>query len=128
MLFVPIAKRSLTDITINEIFRSDVNFFLKINNLVEQAKKHGIDLYKDDNQTEVYKAFNSVLIEPANDLGDTLDFSQGTIKERIRVGYEIAEEAFKDDPLMSLLSLIFGMNFTRIVRKFFRPVRNRLAN
>lgn len=91
-----IAKRSLTDITINEIFRSDVNFFLKINNLVEQAKKHGIDLYKDDNQTEAYKAFNSVLIEPANDLGDTLDFSQGTVKERMRVGYETAEESFKN--------------------------------
>ena len=90
-----IAKRSLSDITINEIFRSDVNFFLKINNLVEQAKKHGIDLYKDNNQTEVYKAFNSVLIEPADDLGDTLDFSQTAVKERIRVGYETAEEAFK---------------------------------
>ena len=90
-----IAKRSLTDITINEIFRSDVNFFLKINKLVEQAKKQGFTLYKDEEQREPYKAFNSVLIEPANDLGDTLDFSQETIKERIRIGYETAQDAFK---------------------------------
>ncbi|HXX57215.1 MAG TPA: patatin-like phospholipase family protein [Thermodesulfovibrionales bacterium] len=91
-----IAKRSLTDITINEIFRSDVRFFLTINNLVEQARKHGIDLYKDEGQTDVYKAFKSVLIEPPDDLGDTLDFSQDVLRERMRVGYETAGEAFKD--------------------------------
>src|ERR1043165_2307632 len=37
-----IAKRSLTEITINEIFRDDIEEFIKTNNIVQQCQQHGV--------------------------------------------------------------------------------------
>lgn len=42
------ARRSLADITINEIMVDDVREFIRINKLVKQAKKKGITLERDD--------------------------------------------------------------------------------
>jgi NTE family protein len=88
-----IAKRSLTEITIDEIFNSDLREFLRINDLMKQAEAQGCILKKQDGRP--YKAFKTVLIEPDRDLGDTLDFSQNAIKFRIAEGYKAAEQAFR---------------------------------
>jgi NTE family protein len=92
--FLMIAKRSLTEITINEIFNSDIQEYLTINYLVEQAKEKGFTL-KKKNSEDVYKAYKTILIQPDKDLGDSLDFSQKTIQWRIEEGYQAAEKAFQ---------------------------------
>lgn len=89
-----IAKRSLTEITIDEIFNSDISEFLRINRLVAQATQQGCTLTKPDGSP--YKAFKTILIQPDKDLGDTLDFSQDIIQFRIAEGYETAKKAFEN--------------------------------
>ena len=90
-----IAKRSLTEITINEIFREDIEEFIKTNNIVQQCQQQGVIVYRDADHTQPYKYFNAIVIEPGNDLGDSLDFSQETVAERRRLGYEAAKAAFE---------------------------------
>jgi len=87
-----IANRSLNDIAFNEIFNSDIDEFLTINRLVTQAKRKGVILLKENGKP--YTAFRNVVIQPERDLGDALDFSQATVNERIRQGYERAEREF----------------------------------
>ncbi|NNF02516.1 MAG: hypothetical protein HKN22_07505 [Bacteroidia bacterium] len=91
-----IAKRSLAEIAINEIFVSDLKEFLKVNYLVRQADAQGVKLKKESDQSKNYKAFKTVVIEPDTPLGDALDFSPNTTRSRINLGYKRAEEAFKD--------------------------------
>lgn len=88
-----IAMRSLADIVLNEIFRSDVREFLRINDLVRQAGEQGITLTKPDGTP--YVKYRSYLIEPKQDIGDTLDFSRELLEKRISLGYAAAREVFK---------------------------------
>ncbi len=88
-----IAKRSLSDITINQIFNEDVEQFLTVNDLVLQAKKQGAKLKKKDGTK--YKHFQSIVIQPNKDMGDTLDFSQSTVQTRIIAGFNAAKDAFE---------------------------------
>jgi NTE family protein len=90
---IEIAMRSFEDVMMNEIFASDVDQFLKINRLVKQAESHGVTLRKDDGSA--YKYFNSVRIEPDEDMGDTLDFSREQLRWRIEKGFEVAEREFE---------------------------------
>jgi len=88
---VSIAKRCLLDITMNEIFRTDVDTFERINYIVSQCpnpirKPNGIDKF--------YKRYKSIIIEPNQDLGDALDFSKEMIAYRKDAGYKAAEDAF----------------------------------
>lgn len=83
-----VAKRSLTDITINEILRNDVDEFVRINDLVKQAHEAGLTLQKPDGTPYVFCPVT--IIEPAKPMGDTLDFSQETIRLRMRHGEEVA--------------------------------------
>jgi NTE family protein len=88
-----ISKRSLTDITINEIFNSDIEEFLRINDLVQQAERKQVTLMKGNGKP--YKAFNAIIIQPDGDIGDSLDFSQESIQRRIDKGYNAADKAFQ---------------------------------
>ncbi|PTL80629.1 patatin-like phospholipase family protein [Vitiosangium sp. GDMCC 1.1324] len=88
-----VAKRSLTDITINEILRNDVEEFVRINDLVKQAHDAGVTLKKPDGTPYVYCPI--VTIEPEKPLGDTLDFSQETIRLRMRHGEEVARSVIQ---------------------------------
>jgi NTE family protein len=85
---IDVAKRSLTDITINEIMRNDVDEFIRINDLVRQAHEAGVELRKLEGGT--YRYCPITVIEPAKSLGDTLDFSQESIRMRLRHGEEVA--------------------------------------
>lgn len=88
-----IAKRSLTEIAINEIFRSDINHFLDINSIIKQLPG---EVKAKKNNGNPYKYFNSIIIEPDTDLGDTLDFSQNSIQKMISIGYDRAKKAFEN--------------------------------
>jgi NTE family protein len=88
-----VAKRSLTDITINEILRNDVGEFIRINDLIRQADEAGLTLKRLDGTP--YRYCPITVIEPSIPMGDTLDFSQSEIRRRIAHGEEMARRAFQ---------------------------------
>ena len=88
-----VAKRSLTDITINEILRNDVSEFIRINQLVQQAEAAGLRLKKPDGQP--YRYCPITLIEPVKPLGDTLDFSRDVLRMRMSHGEEVARATMR---------------------------------
>ncbi|WP_084736427.1 patatin-like phospholipase family protein [Cystobacter ferrugineus] len=88
---IDVAKRSLTDITINEILLNDVQEFIRINDLVRQAHTVGLELKKADGSA--YRYCPITVLNPQKPLGDTLDFSPTTIRLRMRHGEDIARAA-----------------------------------
>lgn len=88
-----IAKRSLLDIALNEIFITDLREYLNLNHLVRQAEEQGIQLR--NRKGKVLKAYKTMLISPEHSLGDVLDFSQPSVQERLEMGYKAAEKALK---------------------------------
>ena len=86
-----VAKRSLTEITINEILRNDVSEFIRINDVVKQAAEAGLTLKKQDGTP--YRHCPITVIEPSEPQGDTLDFSQSSIRRRMAHGEEVARKA-----------------------------------
>jgi NTE family protein len=83
-----VAKRALTDITLNEILLNDVDTFIRINDLVRQAHEAGVELKKPDGTP--YRYCRITVIEPSRPMGDTLDFSPETLRARMRHGEEQA--------------------------------------
>ncbi|MGH7469243.1 MAG: patatin-like phospholipase family protein [Longimicrobiales bacterium] len=86
-----VAKRSLADITINEIMINDVREFLRINRLVAQARKAGVELTHESGRP--YRECNITVVQPSGSLGDSLDFSTAAIEARLRAGDEAARKA-----------------------------------
>ncbi|MGH7608296.1 MAG: patatin-like phospholipase family protein [Gemmatimonadales bacterium] len=93
------AKRSLTDITINEIMVNDVREFVRINSLVAQAAKHGCTLVSDAGKP--YRHCPIGVIRPRLSLGDTLDFSRELIAERFEAGKEAARGFLRQSAVRS---------------------------
>lgn len=95
-----IARRSLIDIAIDEIFINDLREYLVINDLVSQVKAQDPEmlLYRTSSQTGkrvLLKQFQTILIEPEENLGNIIDFNPIRIREKIEMGYEAARKAFK---------------------------------
>lgn len=84
------AKRALTDIAINEIMVNDVREFVRINNLVRQAKRKGFTLESDAGKP--YHDYDIAVIRPRMPLGDSLDFSREVIEQRLETGKAAARE------------------------------------
>ncbi|MGH7521382.1 MAG: patatin-like phospholipase family protein [Gemmatimonadales bacterium] len=84
------ARRSLMDITINEIMVDDVREFVRINKLVKQAKRNGFTLEREDGTP--YLDCTIGVLRPRVPLGDNLDFSRTAIDERIESGRQMARE------------------------------------
>ena len=80
------AKRALVDVALNEISSGDIDGFLRVNRLVQQAAEHGLTLYDDDDRP--YRYMPITVIRPVDQVGDTLDFSHEKIEKRIRLGFE----------------------------------------
>ncbi len=76
------------DILLNELFRSDMNEFLKINHLVKEAAEQGVILHNREGRELKY--FDCKVIEPEEPLGDTLDFSQTAIQRSLKAGLQRA--------------------------------------
>jgi NTE family protein len=81
------------DILLNELFLSDMREFLRINALVKEAGAQGVTLHNPSNGKPL-KYFDCKIVEPDVPLGDTLDFSQNTIQETLRIGERRAREVF----------------------------------
>jgi len=87
-----IAGRSMYDIVMTEVFNNDLNQFMKINELVKQAKAwdNEIALYNSDKR--IIKEFDAVVISPSPEveLGNALVVNQKLINLRLEHGYEVA--------------------------------------
>ncbi len=87
-----IALRTLTEITLSEIFNNDILEFLRINELVMQAREGNVLLQHNG---EPLRYFDYKLIQPSgNELGDTLDSRADTIGQREQLGYQHAAFAY----------------------------------
>ena len=84
------AKRAVNDIAINEIMVNDVREFVRINNLVRQAKQKGLELVSETGKP--YHEHDIAVIRPRQPLGDVLDFSRDVIEQRIDAGRAAARE------------------------------------
>jgi NTE family protein len=87
---VQIGERTL-DIMLNEMFRSDMDEFQRINGLVKEAGSQGVTLHNPKNGRPL-KYFDVKIIEPNFSLGDTLDFSQPSIQRSLKAGWDRAKE------------------------------------
>lgn len=92
-----IAARSLYEIAFTEIFNNDVKHFLKINDMVKQAMAWDDEIVLFDKGTKPFRAFNSVIIQPHQDmdLGHSLVANESLIKRRMDHGEFMAKIAFK---------------------------------
>lgn len=77
------------DILTNELFRGDLNEFLRINELVKQAADQGVTLYHPSNGRP-FKYYDCKVIEPDFPLPDPLDFSQESVQRSLKHGWERA--------------------------------------
>jgi NTE family protein len=84
-----IAFRSI-DIMLDEIFQEDIDRFLAINRLVQQAESEGLTLTKSNGTP--YKYIKPILIDPEKHLGDAMDFDNQRIREMMDYGRERAKE------------------------------------
>jgi NTE family protein len=87
---VKIGERTL-DILLNELFRSDMREFVRINALVKQAEALGHTLYHPTSGRPL-KYYDCKIIEPLTPLGDTLDFSQAAVQRSLAAGVERARQ------------------------------------
>lgn len=85
---VKIGERTL-DIMLNEIFRNDLEEFLRINALVHEADSLGFKLHSPVSGKEL-KYFDAKIIEPKIPLGSVLDFSQASVQRALHAGWEQA--------------------------------------
>jgi NTE family protein len=86
---VEIGLRTL-DILLNEIFRSDMDDFNRINSLVKEAESLNVTLHNPSSGKPL-KYFDCKVIAPVTSLDDTLDFSQPAIQRSIQTGRERAK-------------------------------------
>ena len=94
-----IALRSLTEITLAEIFDNDIREFVRVNALVRQAKEQGATLR--DQQGVPLRQFYYKIIQPQREeLGEVLDANPKVLRKRYELGRQRAQEAFAstDDP------------------------------
>ncbi|MDZ7692513.1 MAG: patatin-like phospholipase family protein [Balneolaceae bacterium] len=93
-----IAFRSIT-IMLDEIFEEDLDRFLTINRLVQQAEAEDLTLTKTDGT--FYKYIEPLMIDPEEQLGDPLDFSNQRVQDLIKLGRQrarkVLEESSKKD-------------------------------
>ena len=74
----------------NEIFVTDMREFIRINRNVQEAAEKGVTLHNEDGRP--YKYYESKIIEPAEALDDTLDFSREALDRSIDAGWAKAQE------------------------------------
>jgi len=88
---VEIGGRMLA-IMLNEMFVGDVQEFLRVNALVQEAAAQGVTLHHHSGRPLKYVELNIIEPDHDSDLGDTLDFSQPAVQRSMRVGRQKAEQ------------------------------------
>jgi NTE family protein len=86
---VDISVRSL-HILLEEIFEKDLREFIRINNLVKQAKEQGATLSKSNGKP--YEYYKATLYQPQEPLGESLNFSNEQATRNLRIGREAVGE------------------------------------
>jgi NTE family protein len=90
---VQIGLRTL-DIVLNEVFRSDMQNFLRINSLVKEAEAQGVTLHNPGSGKPL-RYFDCKIIEPLDTLDDTLDFTQEAVQRSLQAGLERAKDVLR---------------------------------
>ncbi len=85
-----ISTRSIYDIAMNEIQKTDLSEFLHVNDLVKQAKSKGVELCNKSGRK--LKNFKVKIIRPSRELGFALDFSRSTVMDSFTHGFQQANE------------------------------------
>jgi hypothetical protein len=97
-----LASRSIYELTLNEIFNNDIDHFLEVNHLVEQAEAWDYEIVLHNRLKEVVKNFEAVIINPSSsfDIGNPLVSSKRLVQSRYDHGHEVASnknyESFKN--------------------------------
>lgn len=74
----------------NEIFITDMQEFLRINRIVQEAAEAGVTLHNKEGKP--YKYYECKIIEPDEPLDDTLDFSREALERSMEAGLSKAME------------------------------------
>ena len=92
-----IATRALYEIAFTEIFNNDIKHYLKINDLVKQAKSWYNDIALFDSGSTLLKEFETIVIQPDKniDLGNGLVANEKLINLRAHHGELMAQRAVK---------------------------------
>ncbi len=87
-----LAARSMYELTLNEIFNNDIDHFLEVNHLVEQAEAWDYEIVLHSRLKQIIKKFDAVVINPKSsfDIGNPLVSSKRLVKVRYDHGYEVA--------------------------------------
>jgi len=88
-----IGERTL-EILLNELFRSDMREFVRINAMVLEAQAQGVTLHHPVSGRPL-KYYPWKIIEPVETLGDTLDFSQEAVQGSLKAGLERARQVLE---------------------------------
>lgn len=103
-----IALRALDEITIAEVFRNDLEFFIRVNDMVLQSGDkplYDFDFARKERSKKRLKAFRYTLIDPLPGvLGNTLLASRQLIEKRIKHGWDRAAAAFAEAPTYNHLT------------------------
>ncbi len=86
---INIAFRTIT-VMLDEIFQEDIDRFLSINRLVEQAEAEGVTLRKSDGSA--YKHVEPLIIAPEESLGSALNFENANVRQLLERGRRRARE------------------------------------
>lgn len=92
-----IAARSLYELTLGEIFNNDIQHFIEINRLVQQAKAWDYEIVLHNTLKQVIKQFDAVIINPQTefDLGNPLATNTTLFNARYNHGYQMAQQLLK---------------------------------
>ncbi len=84
-----IGRRAL-ELASHEIFVSDCVAFMRINMVVQQAEKKGLELCNEKGRP--FKYYSYTMISPDEPLDDALDFSRKAIERSMEAGWEKARQ------------------------------------
>ncbi len=104
---VNIALRSLVEISITEIFNNDLKEFLNINSILKSQNLKEIEYDHYDWNTGAIKKkrrkrFRALVIQPDDNLGETLVASPAIIRNRRQAGYQKAMELIEQPEKRSI--------------------------
>lgn len=90
---IQIAVRAIS-IMLDEIFHEDIDRFLTINRLVNEADEQGATLTKSNGSP--YKFIDPIIIAPDESLGSALNFENASIRENMAKGEQKAREVLRE--------------------------------
>lgn len=90
---IQIAVRAI-NIMLDEIFHEDIDRFLTVNRLVQQAEEQGATLTKSNGSA--YKFIEPIIIAPDENLGSALNFENSNLRANMEKGERKAREVLQE--------------------------------